>query len=204
VRIPRGDEAVLRQRQQAEGSPEPGERVDQAFLDGLLAGTRQEVQHHFAVRGGAEDGSAPFQLAANRRGVHDVAVVRDRHGAAVGVHADRVRVPELGLPGRGIADVTDRVTPRKSVDDVLVEDLGNEAHRTVRKVLPAVRAADPGALLTPMLECVEAQVRDLRRLGVTVYADDPAFVLGALLPPSLGQGDEFRRVGVHVGSLASS
>ena len=58
----------------------------------------------------------------------------------------------------------------------LVEGVGDLAHRARDAQLLAVGGGDAGALLSAMLERVEAEVGEIRRFGVTEDAEDTALV----------------------------
>ena len=189
-RIARRDERVVGEHHQAVGALHARERVDQPILGMRLARAREQVHDHLGVRRRGEDRAAPFELAADRAGVHQVAVVRDRERAAVGRRAERLRVAQARLAGRRVAHVADRVTAGQLAQDLLVEHVADEAHRAVDEVLLAVRRRDARALLAAVLERVETEVGEMRRFGMAVHAEDAAGVVVAI---GLARGGELRR-----------
>ena len=180
VRIARRDQRVVGEHHEAEGALHARERVDQAVLEVRLARAREQVHDHLRVGARGEDRAAALELAADRAGVHQIAVVRDRERTAVGGRAERLRVAQARLAGRRVAHVADRVPARQLAQDLLVEDVGDEAHRAVHEVLAPVRGRDAGALLAAVLERVEAEVGEVRRLGMAVHAEDAAGVVIAV------------------------
>ena len=74
-------------------------------------------------------------------GVHQVAVVRDRDRTGVGAGVEGLRVAREAAARRRVAHVADRVAPRQPLQDVLVEDVGDQAHAAVH-VLLVLRTTD--------------------------------------------------------------
>ena len=108
-------------------------------------------------------------------GVGEVAVVGDGERAAAGVDAAGLRVGEHGAAGGGVAGVADRDVAGEPARIGVVEVLGDEPHAAVRAgVALPVHRHDPGALLPPVLQGVEAEVGEPGRVGDAGDADDAA------------------------------
>ena len=54
------------------------------------------------------------------------------------------------------------------------EDVRHVAHRLVTVDLPAIARRDSGAFLTAVLQRVQAQIGEVRRLRMTIDGDDAA------------------------------
>ena len=82
----------------------------------------------------------------------------DREAAGGELGEERLDVAQRRLAGRRIADMADRRAPGEGADHaVLVEGVGDMAHRAVAVEAGAVIAGDAGRFLAAMLERVEAQ-----------------------------------------------
>ena len=90
------------------------------------------------------------------------------------VDQDRLGIRELALAGRRVADVADRQRPGQVRQLVVVERVGDVAHRPGHTHLLAVGGGDAGALLPAVLERVQAEIRHVGRLGVAEDAEDAA------------------------------
>ena len=183
ARVARRDQRVVREREQAEGALHARERVDEPFFGRVLARAGEQLHDHLAVGGGAEDRAAPLELAADRDGVDEIAVVRDRDRARVGAGVERLRVAREAAARRRVAHVADRVSPREPLQDVLVEDVGDEAHAAVHVLLVRGHRHDARALLAAVLKGVEPEIGHVRGLGVAVDAEHAALVVKAIAFP---------------------
>ena len=96
-----------RQKHQRKRAFQLQQRFAQRAGQRALARTRHQVQNHFGIARGLEDGAVAFQLAAQFGGVGDVAVVRHRDVALVAGHRKRLRVEQHRIAGGGIARVAD-------------------------------------------------------------------------------------------------
>ena len=83
------------------------ERFGDGFGNAGLPRAGEKVQDDFRVAGGLEDIAARFQFLADRRGIHQVAVVGKRHLALVAAHFQRLGVSQVRIAGGGIARVAD-------------------------------------------------------------------------------------------------
>ena len=134
------------------------------------------MQQHFGVARGLEDRAARDERFLQFRGVHEVAVVADGDLAVRAFDQDRLRVLEPAVTRGGIPHVAHGARSGQPRERVLVEAVGHVAHRLVGDQPRAVRGGDTGALLPAMLQGVEAEIRQVRGLGVAVDAEDAAFL----------------------------
>ncbi len=118
----------------------------------------------------------PLQL----EGVGQVAVVRERDRPVGRRPERRLGVGPGAAAGGRVARVTHREVALERLEGGLVEDLGDQAHVLVHQDLAPVADRDPGRLLAPVLEGVEAEVAELRDvLPRRPDTEDTAGVLGS-------------------------
>ena len=176
VRIAHGNQAVFRQHHERERAAHLRHGVHDGLLDRLLARTRVQMDDDLAVGGRLEDGALPHEGIADLVGIHKVAVVAERERPVHAVDDDRLRIRELAVSGGGVAHVTDGLGPWQLRQGVLVERLVDMPH--------CLRVADPhtvgrrnaGALLAPVLQGVESEIRQVGSLGMSVDPEHAAFV----------------------------
>ena len=177
LRIAGADELVLGHDRQAVAALDHLEALDDAFLDCLLVGARDEVHDDFRIDGGLEDRALLLELMANLGGIRQVAVVGKRDLAARVVDEQRLRVGEQARARRRIAHMADGDALVLHVRNLMAEYFVDEAH-AARHIHPgAVRDGDAGALLPAVLQGIEAEVRqagDIFRMGV--HAVNAAFL----------------------------
>jgi hypothetical protein len=117
------------------------------------------------------------ELSRELERVHEVAVVSQSDTAAVATgHERRLSVLEFAGRTRGrVTSVTDREVSCETVQHLLIEDLVDEAQVRVHEETFAVAHSDPGRLLAPMLEGIEAEVGKLRHvLAGGIHAENAA------------------------------
>ena len=142
-----------------------------------------ELRDERRVGGGVEPavgGEHPRQhpeLLREHAGVREVAVVPEREPGVADLAVDGLGVAPGAGPGGGVAHVADGEVAVERHQVALVEDLRDEAHVLDHGDGLAVAHRDPGRLLTPVLERVQALVGGLRhRLSRRVDAEHPAGV----------------------------
>ena len=121
------------------------------------------------------------------RGVGQVAVVPEREAGVADGPVDRLRV----LPGRRaggrVAVVADGQVALQRREPALVEHLRDEAHVLRDRDRLAVAHRDPGRLLTPVLECEQPEVGQLRDvLAGPVHAEDTTGMARGLVRCGIG------------------
>ncbi len=123
-----------------------------------------------------------LELLAQLGGVDEVAVVRERHRARLGVTERRLRVLPGGTTRRRVPAVADREVAAQGGEARLVEHLGDEAHVLVDEQALAVARRDTCRLLAAVLQRVQAVVGEFRDLFTRrPDPEDATCVLGALL-----------------------
>jgi hypothetical protein len=135
------------------------------------------VEDDLAVHRRLKNASLRLQLLAQEGGVGQVAVVRDGNLALRAIDRQRLRV----LDARRARGRITRVSDRNGADQVMQhrtgENLRHQSHAAMDPELLSGRAGDNArALLTAMLEGVEAVVRQFGGVGMTVNAEDTAIM----------------------------
>ena len=125
---------------------------------------------------GLEDRAKPDEGVAQLSGIHDVPVVRHGKLTVHAIHENRLRVGETALARRRVADVTDGHATRKLRERHRVERLAHVPHRPGHAHELPIGGSDASALLTSMLERVEAEVSEVARLGVPEDSENATFV----------------------------
>jgi len=188
VRVAGGVERVLVHEDQGERAAQPGQDLLRRGLERVVGVPGEQRREDRGVRGAALGEFAPLHGAvalldqADEVGsVGEVAVVRQRDRAGR-------RRPERGLgvvpgagAGGGVARVPDGEVPLEGVERALVEHLGDQAHVLVDEDLRPVARGDARRLLAPVLQRVEAEVREFGDLlAGRPDPEDAAGVLRAL------------------------
>src|SRR5205823_4259008 len=124
-----------------------------------------------------EDVAAAFELFPQRRRIHQVAVVRQRHLPLLAAHHQGLRVLEIGVASGRVTRVPDGRVPLEGVYHFLRKHLGDVDHAFVANYLVSIGCSDSGALLPAMLESVEAKIGELGRLRVSLDGEDSTMVV---------------------------
>ena len=162
VRVAEGDDRVLGHHHGRVGALEPRHHLLDRVLDRLAVVGRQQRRDDLRVAGPAEVDPALLQLAPQLDRVGQVAVVGERHLAAV-VAPDRLRVLPGAAAGGRVAHVADRHVALQRPQLLLVEDLGHQPGVAHRGDVAALAGGDPGRLLAAVLQRVEAEVGEPAR-----------------------------------------
>ena len=126
-----------------------------------------ELGDERGVGGGVEAGVAGYEAGQHAEPlgelerVGEVAVVAEREAGVADRAVHRLRVAPAARPGRGVADVADGEVTLERREPTLVEHLRDQAHVLRHGDGLAVAHRDPGRLLAPVLEGVEAQVGEV-------------------------------------------
>ena len=180
-RKPWGSRTATRRSFRRKSSENAPCACDAASIRAVLAARRLrprvEVEEDLGVAGRLEDRALPREELAQVPLVHQIAVVADGDLAVHALDEQRLRVLEPALARGRIPDVADGGGARQPGERLAAEDVGDVAHAPRRAQFQPVGRDDAAALLPAVLEGVEPQVGQIRRLGVAVDAEDAAFVL---------------------------
>ena len=149
-RIAERDHRSLGHHHGGEGALQARHHVRDGVLDPVRLVRGEERGDDLGVRGAAQLHALLDQLRVQLDRVDQVAVVRERHLAAVGA-PDGLRVlPRVRSRGR-VAHVPDGHLALERAQLLLVEDLGDEAQVAHGHDLAGVRRRDPGRFLAAVL-----------------------------------------------------
>ena len=151
------------------------------------------MQDDLAVHRGLEDGTAGLELLAQLGGVGQVAVVADGDAPLGAVHGQGLGIDDVRRTGGRIAGVADGRVAHEPVQHIAGEDLRHQAHAPVDVEGLAVGRDDARALLSAMLEGVEAVVGQFGGIRMPMDAKDPAVMLRMVLHETLGESGSRRR-----------
>ena len=117
----------------------------------------------FGVASGLEDRPTPDEIVAQRLGVGDIAIMRDREAAAGEIGIKRLDIAQARSAGGRIAHVTCRHEAGQLGERFLrreiLGDMPGPAHRIE---LLAVEAGDAGGFLPAMLQSMQTERSDRR------------------------------------------
>ena len=133
------------------------------------------MNEHFAVGRRLKDRSLRDEIRPQRLGVGQVAVVRERERALAIAGENRLRVGDHRRSSGRVTGVTDRHVAGQAPEHGLVENIRHESHAPVRaRDARSIDRDHAGRLLAAMLEAVQPQIGDARRVRNARYADDAA------------------------------
>ncbi|KAM3334101.1 hypothetical protein ACQJBY_028883 [Aegilops geniculata] len=183
-RVAHGEELVGREEEQRVGALEALAGVADAGEQRARERRGDEVEDDLRVRRVVEDGALRLQLVAQRQVVHQVAVVRHGELPEPVPGEERLHVAQLGLAaGGGVADVADGGLPGEAPEvrrvPEHVADEPQPRHGLELAVVPG--GADAGALLPAVLQLLQAQVAERRRLRVPHDAEHAALLAGVVI-----------------------
>ena len=119
-----------------------------------------------------------WKLPAKLVRVRQIAVMADRQSAKGEIGEERLDVAQRDLAGRRIPAMTDRRRARQTRDHVLrAEIVADQTGTAMRTELVAVIGDDAGRLLAAMLQCVQPERGQCRRVLVPVDPENPAFLV---------------------------
>src|SRR5260370_7092225 len=139
-----------------------------------------QMNYQLAVRGGLENRTTGFELLAQFLEIDKVRVMGERKSAARVLDHKRLAVLEIRRTGSRVAIVANRSRAFEPVDNLGIENVGDQSHPAMRNERLAVGRDDAGRLLPPMLQRVEAEIYQVRCLGMAIDAEDTAFLVEAV------------------------
>jgi hypothetical protein len=178
ARVARRDERVADHHEQAVRPFDAGERLGDARLGRRSRRPGDAVDHDLGVHRRLEDRALVLERDAQLAGVDEVAVVRERDVPAAGPREHRLRVLERRGARGAVARVADGDRAGEALELRRREALADEPHALDRVRLAGVaHGGDAGGLLPAVLEGVEAELVEARRVGMPVDAEDAAHLL---------------------------
>src|SRR5690348_8783012 len=111
----------------------------------------------------------------------------DRQTAEGEIGEQRLDVTQRDFAGGGVADVTDGRMSRQPRDDVLgTEILADQAEAAMGVKLFAVVSDNSGCFLPAMLQGMQPQCCQRRRIGMAVNPENAAFLPEMVVVPGVG------------------
>src|SRR5687768_5401961 len=113
------------------------------------------------VGGRLHQRAAAYQFATQRQSIGEVTVVGNSEAACVEFGEQRLRIPQDGAPGGGVAGVADSRAAGEAFDHLAAgEGVTDKSEPAFGVKAMAVEGYDAGRFLTAMLECVKAKRRN--------------------------------------------
>jgi hypothetical protein len=146
------------------------------------------MDHHLEIAGRLEDRAATIERPPQLHRVRQIAVLGDGEAAVVQFREEGLGVADARTAGCRIAHVPDRGRARKHGDDVVaVEIAGDVAHRLVGMEMLAVEAADSSRFLAAVLQRVEPQCDEARRMVGTPDSENAALLAQLVVIERIGR-----------------
>ena len=103
-------------------------------------------------------------------GIDQIAVMGHRIGLVPVMHDKRLSVGQDGASGGGIADMPHGRHPMQLLEMGVPEDIGDQPHPLVGSDGLVANHGDAGALLPPMLKCIQPEIAQFCRFGMVMNA----------------------------------
>ena len=177
-RIAHAEQRLVGQGDQGIGADDAPQGVDQTVLDGGIERDGDEVDEHLAIGGGLEQAAALDQLAVQRLGVGEVAVMGDRETTEYEIGIKRLDIPQNGVARGGVTIMADRDPAGQRCDDLgVAEIIADQAHAAMGVEARTVISDDPRGLLAPMLQRVQTECGNGSGVGDVPDAEHAAFLM---------------------------
>ncbi len=135
------------------------------------------MQDHLGVGGRLHDRPFAHQIAAKGEAVGQIAVVPDGEAAGVELREQRLHVAQDGAAGRGITHVPHGDVAGEPLDHLAPgEGIPDQSHPPFGMEALAVEGDDPGRFLAAVLQGVQPERGDRRRVRVAENPEDAAFL----------------------------
>jgi hypothetical protein len=102
----------------------------------------------------------------------------DRHAAFGIVHHKRLHIAQVAGAEGGVADMPDATVACDPFEFVGLENVGNQTDPAMGRKHTILAAYNACAFLATVLQRVQTQVDQFRRLGMAVYAEHAALLMG--------------------------
>jgi hypothetical protein len=142
----------------------PGHRCLEGLFESQIQISYEQVQEHLAVHGRLENGPGFLQLGFDMMGIDQVAVVGHGIGPVAVAHHQRLGVGHHRTARGGIAHVADGTGTVQAIEDVHVENIGNQPHPLVLVDGTGLGNGDAGTFLAPVLEGIQPEITHFSRI----------------------------------------
>ena len=181
MRIAGNHQEFRREHDQRESPSHISESFHEGVQDRSALGTGQQVEYDFAVACRMENRAVALKLPAYVGRVGEVAVVRQRNGTPPAVYQDRLCICKLAFTRRRITDMPNGRVTGQLLEMRFAENVRHMPHFLAEMEFPSVRAHDAGRFLAPVLQSVQSQVGQPRRLRMR-HDRENATLLFQLIP----------------------
>ncbi len=143
----------------------------------LRRGLRDQMQDHLGIGGGLHHGAVANEVAAQRKPIGEIAVMRDREPAGVQFGEQRLHVAQDGLARGRIADMSDGRCSRQPLDHLAAgKGVADEAKPALAVKSAAVEGDDARRFLAAVLQGVQSERCDGGGLGMAENAKHAALL----------------------------
>ena len=165
MRITRGNQLARRHDDQRIGTLNRRHRVEHRHLDTSALETLlyDRVRQHLGVRRGVEDAAGQLDALAQRAGIDQIAVVRQRQIAFAVRDAQRLCILAALQTGRRVADMADRHISGHIVQNALIEHIVDQTEILMGADHTVIVDRDAAGLLTAVLQGKQCRICLMRR-----------------------------------------
>ena len=122
------------------------------------------MQNHFRIAGGLEDRPVFLQIAPQFNRIRQIAVMRNRYLPLAAGDRKRLCVPQRRVAGGRVPRMSNRQITRQLVQNGRCKDIRDMSHAADAMDLASVAGGNTGALLPPMLQRMQPQIRQVGSL----------------------------------------
>src|SRR5688500_2676615 len=177
ARVARSEKSIPDCHDEAVGAFDSAESVSELFLGLYRSRLGQPVDENFRVHRRREDRAAVLELVPQLRRVDQVSVWRDSNVAVPEPSEDRLRILDRRCARRAVPRVTDGNVSGQAAYVGPLAAFRHEAHALDGSgSRSGVDRDDSLRFLTAMLQRVETEMRNLRRVLMAEYSEDSAHV----------------------------
>ena len=190
VGIARADQLLVGEADQRIGAFDLEQRLDEFLDEALLLAARDEMEDHLGVGGRLADGALLDQPVAQGERVGEIAVMGEREAAGVEIDEERLHVAQDRIAAGRVADMADGHVAFQALDHrPRGEMVADEADAALGMEVVAVEADDAGRFLAAMLEGMQPERGQRRRVGMVEDAEDAALLVQPVLfePAQIGR-----------------
>ncbi len=176
-RIARADEFLVGETDKSVGALEYAQTFDEAIDEAIAVRASHQMQDDLGVGGRLHHRAFADQLAAQCQAVGQIAIMADSKAAGIELGEQRLHVAQDGFAGGRIADMADGGVAGEPVDHLPPREcVADQPEAAFGMETGAVERDDAGGLLAAMLQCMEAERRDRRSVGVPENAEHTTFL----------------------------
>jgi hypothetical protein len=134
------------------------------------------MDNYFTIHAGLKNCPLFFKIVAKFQGVDYVSIVGNRKGLTPVGNQKWLAVDHIGVTGGGIADMTHSKVTGELLEIIFIKNLGNKPHILVEGNFTAIAGHYPRTFLTPVLECIKAEIGQFSSFFMTINTADAAFM----------------------------